>query len=159
MGFSLGDLARIGLGIGTLGASEVAYAGYKALTKGPNPVNYQGKELSDQMKDFLDSLSEGSGGQGFPGFGAPAKRAGNPLRAQEIMRNWLFGPPVKPLDPTLAFSSARALGGAQTQAGLGMGMSGAFNFGLPMLPSLDLGPMMRGVPYTVPPLPTLRANR
>jgi hypothetical protein len=157
MGFSLGDFLRIPAAIGTFGMSEAVRYGVDKLSQGPDTVNYQGYKLSDDMKDLLDRIREGHdvGGGGLLGT-RTHKEGGNPDRASEIFRNWLFGPPIKPLDPTLAFSQANALSGAKTQAGLGMGMSGAFDFGLPKLPSLDLGPMTRGVPYSVPPLPTLR---
>lgn len=154
MGFSLGDILRVPAAIGTFGMSEAVRYGVDKLTQGPDTVNYQGKKFTDEMKDYLHGVvftGKGTGSFGFtPRF--------SPDRVDEIFRNWLFGPPVKPLDPTLAFSQANALMGAKTQAGLGMGMSGAFGFGLPKLPSLDLGPMARGVPYSVPPLPTLRSR-
>jgi hypothetical protein len=116
----------------------------------PDTKNAQGQSLSRDMFDQLGSL--------------PVER-----RA-EVFRNWMFGIMPKAIDPTEAISRANALRPASDAAAMGSGMIGLFGFGsgfgggkagsklggrpegIQQIKPLDMGPMNKGVPYSVPPL-------
>jgi len=114
----------------------------------PDTVNAQGQVLTDEMKDQLGGGNNPANlfkdNQGLPDPSGPS-------RASEIFRNWLFGPQVKPIDPTEAIARSVGLKGQYQAQAQGSGMMGLFG-----LTPLDLGPMQKGVPYSVPPIPTLR---
>jgi hypothetical protein len=124
----------------------------------PNVVNSRGEVFTDEMRDYL------YGKRDYAADPAGSVRTGGlpPDRAREILSNWMFGVRPKAVDPMEAITRASALSGVHERAAAGTGQAGLFGFGsyegsLPSLPSIDMGPMAKGVPYSIPPLPKIKS--
>jgi hypothetical protein len=118
----------------------------------PSVVNYKGEVLTDQMREYLFGRKNI--------LGEEETKLMAPDRAREIFSNWMFGLRPQPVDPAEGLARESGVSRVRERASAGMGVGGLFGIGsdvgdLPTLPSLDMGPMHKGVPYEVPPLPKM----
>ena len=134
----------------------------------PRTVNSRGEVLTDDMRDYLDKISEQDGHKTKVTLGGKTGETGDwSSRAWEIFNNWMYGIQPKAVDPTRAIAEAAKTAPGMEKWAVGGGQGGLFGFGkyagndtsqveeMKGLESLGNSPMAPGVPYKVPPIPKL----